>query len=147
VQHIYTEIEIDAPPATVWEHLADVASYPAWNPHVIEVRGDLSVGSKLDITGRREGVTDRSMAVTVTDLERERRLAWVGTVLTGALFEGRHTFELEELDGGRTRLVNREDVRGLLAGVVVTDDPEVDYERMNAALKDRVERATVEPSP
>lgn len=138
--NIYTEIEVDAPPAAVWAQLTDLDAYGAWNPHVVAARGDLAVGSALDITVAREGTRDRSMTVTVTDLDSERRLAWVGRLGSPLLFEGRHVFELAPLDGDRTRLVNREEIRGLLAGMVVTDDPAVDYEKMNAALKARVER-------
>lgn len=141
MRHIRTEIEIDAPPAAVWAALTDVDAYEAWNPHVVAARGDLAVGSTLDITVAREGTRDRSMTVTVTDLDPERRLAWVGRLRSPLLFEGRHVFELEPLDGDRTRLVNREEVRGVLAGLVVTDAPEVDYEKMNAALNARVGRA------
>lgn len=141
MREIRTEIEIDAPPAAVWEVLTDLDAYEAWNPHVVAASGDLSLGSSLDITVRREGVRDRSMTVTVTELFPELHLVWVGKLLSATLFEGRHVFELEPLDDGRTRLVNREEVRGLLAGLIVTDDPEVDYEKMNEALKERVERA------
>ncbi|WP_255196650.1 SRPBCC domain-containing protein [Halorarius litoreus] len=137
---IRTEIVVDAPPADVWQALTETDAYPAWNPHVVEAHGDLAVGSRLDITVRREGVRDRSMRVTVTDLDPERKLAWVGRVLSPLLFEGRHVYELEPLDDGRTRLVNREEVRGVLGGMVVTDEPEVDYEKMNRALAERVER-------
>ena len=50
------------------------------------------------------------MTVTVTDVDPERRLEWVGTVGFGWLFEGRHAVALEPLDGDRTRFHNREDV-------------------------------------
>lgn len=140
MRDVRTEITIDAPPAVVWQVLTDTDAYPAWNPHVVEATGELAVGSTLDITVRREGVRDRSMRVTVTDLEPERQLAWVGRVVSPLLFEGRHVYELDPLDDGRTRLINREEVRGVLGGLVVTDQPEVDYETMNRALAARVER-------
>lgn len=140
MREIRTEIEIDAPPAAVWEVLTDLDSYEEWNPHVVAASGDLSLGSMLDITVRREGTRDRSMRVTVTELMPPLQLVWVGTLLSSALFEGRHVIDLVPLDGNRTRLVNREEVSGVLAGMIVTDNPEVDYERMNRALKERVER-------
>jgi hypothetical protein len=141
MREIRTEIDIDAPPAAVWAVLTDLESYPEWNPHVVAASGVIELGSTLDITVRRAGTRDRSMSVTVTELFPDLRLVWVGTLLAGAVFEGRHVFELEPLDGERTRLVNREEVRGVLAGLVTTDEPEVDYAKMNQALKRRVERA------
>ena len=140
MREIRTEIDIDAPPAEVWTVLTDLDAYPEWNPHVVAASGAIELGSTLDITVRREGTRDRSMTVTVTELFPDLRLVWVGRLLTGTVFEGRHVFELEPLDGERTRLVNREEVRGVLAGLVTTDDPAVDYEKMNEALRERVER-------
>jgi hypothetical protein len=142
MRDIRTEIVLDAPPAVVWAQLTDLDAYPEWNPHVVEVAGTLAEGSRLDITVRREGTRDRSMTVTVTDLDPERRLEWVGRLLSPRVFEGRHVYELEPLDDGRTRLVNREEVRGVLGGMVVTDEPEVDYEKMNRALAARLEGTT-----
>lgn len=138
--NINTEVEIDAPPAAVWAQLTDLDAYEAWNPHIVAARGDLVVGSALDITVAREGTRDRSMTVTVTKLDPERWLAWVARLVSPLVFEGKHVFELERLDDHRTLFVNREAISGILTGLVVTDDPRVDYEKMNAALKARVER-------
>ncbi len=141
IQSIETFVDIDAPPSVVWNLLTDLSSYPEWNPHIVRARGDLRVGSSLDIRIRRKGVKDRDMTVTISELEPERRLAWVGTLLHTRIFEGRHVYELEPLDGSRTRLHNRESVRGLLASSALTDDPARDYEAMNRALKSRAEQA------
>ncbi|KAB1193226.1 SRPBCC domain-containing protein [Haloferax sp. MBLA0076] len=138
---IRTAVEIDASPSAVWDVLTDFSSYPAWNPHVPHASGDLRVGEAVDIVVRREGGKDRSMTVTITALEPERRLEWVGKLLSPRLFEGRHTLELEPLGEERTRLVNREELSGVFARFATTDEPERDYEAMNRALKTRVERA------
>lgn len=143
MQHIATHVDVDAPPAVVWDCLSDLASYPDWNPHVVSATGTLEEGSTLRIRVRRVGAADREMTVTVTDVDPERRLAWVGRLWSPWLFEGRHTFELEPLSGDRTRLHNREEVSGVLGRFVVTETPERDYEAMNRAVKERVERATV----
>lgn len=140
---ILTHIDIDAPETVVWDLLTDLPAYPDWNPHVTNAVGDLRPGGTLDIRVRREGVRDRDMTVTVADLDPGRRLAWVGTFGSPWLFEARHAFELETLDGNRTRLHNREDVSGLLGRFAVTDDPERDYEAMNRALKSRAERVAL----
>lgn len=136
---IRTEIDIDAPPAMVWDVLTDVAAYGEWNPHVRSVRGDLRVGESLDILVRRAGTRDRWMSVTVTSLAPAKTLEWVGRVGGPWLFEGRHTLTLEPLDGDRTHLVNSERLSGLFVPLVVTSAPERDYEAMNRALKARVE--------
>jgi hypothetical protein len=139
---ISTSIDIDAPRAAVWATLTDLSSYPEWNPHVTRADGTLREGEPLEIRVEREGDRAREMTVTITDVEPERRFEWVGTVGFRWLFEGRHVFELEALDGDRTRLHNREEVSGPLQSLIVTDDPERDYVAMNEALKARVERTT-----
>jgi hypothetical protein len=141
MREITTETEIDVPPETVWDVLTDLPSYPEWNPHIPRANGDLRVGAPIDIVVRRTGVRDRSMTVTITELEPERRLAWVGRLLSPRLFEGRHVLELEHLDGGRTRLVNREVLSGVFARFATTENPETDYEAMNEALKRRAEQS------
>lgn len=141
---IDTSIDIDAPPSVVWDHLADLDSYPEWNPHVTAAEGDLREGATLHNRVERAGAKPREMRVTVTDVDPGRRLEWVGTAGFRWLFEGRHIMELEPLEGDRTRLHNREEVSGLLGPFVVTDEPERDYEGMNEALKERVETREVE---
>lgn len=79
------------------------------------------------------------MTVRVSELDPPRRLQWVGTVGPKRPFRGRHTFDLDALEEGRTGLVNREEVTGLLVPLAVSETPERDYERMNRALAERVE--------
>ncbi|WP_410766528.1 SRPBCC family protein [Haloferax sp. DFSO60] len=148
MREIRTERIINAPPADVWDVLTDISSYPDWNPHLVNatVNSDLRVGSNLEVLVRREGARDQSMNVTVTELEPGRKLAWVGTLLSPLLFSGRHTFELEPFSNNRTRFINREEIRGILASLVTTATPERDYEAMNEALKQQVETAAAAPA-
>jgi uncharacterized protein YndB with AHSA1/START domain len=46
-EEIITEIVIDAPAERVWEVLADLASYPEWNPRIRRASGELRAGSRL----------------------------------------------------------------------------------------------------
>ncbi|KAB1187448.1 MULTISPECIES: SRPBCC domain-containing protein [Haloferax] len=140
MQEIRTEIEIDAPPATVWTELTDLSSYSEWNPHIPDASGTLEVGESLDILVRRAGVKDRSMTVTVTALDPGKRFEWVGKLLSPRVFEGRHTMVLEPVGEEKTRLINRERITGVFARFVTTAEPERDYEAMNRALKERVEQ-------
>jgi hypothetical protein len=138
MRHIRTEREIDAPPAAVWAVLTDLPAYPAWNPHVVAAEGDLREGARLDIRVRTGDGHPRAMRVTVERVDPERTLSWVGTVVGSGVFEARHTFELHPLAGDRTRLVNREDLTGVLVGVVVPEDASLSYGAANEALAERV---------
>ena len=147
MREIRTELEVDAPPEVVWDVLTDLSAYPEWNPHVTAASGDLRERSDLDIEVRPGGSRSRSMNVTVTALEPQRKLEWVGTVVSPWLFEGRHTFELEPLADDRTRVVNRERLGGVLVRFVVADDAECDYEAMNLALAERAENRYAAETP
>jgi len=137
---IRTEIEIDAPPAAVWDVLTALEAYEQWNPHLPRASGALREGSEIrvrvDPSTAPTGVT---ITPTVTALEPERTVEWTGSILHPRLFEGVHTFELEPLDGGeRTRFVNREALTGLVVPLATVGDVEADYEAMNEALAARV---------
>lgn len=46
---ISTEIDIDAPPEAVWAVLADGPAYPAWNPFVKKLEGELNAGQRITV--------------------------------------------------------------------------------------------------
>ena len=71
-----TQIDITAPPATVWAALTDVDRWTDWNPLIDEARldGPLAVGSVIH--WRTTGLTLASKLVTV---EPGRAIGWDGT--------------------------------------------------------------------
>lgn len=142
MREIRTEIEIDAPPETVREVLADIDSDEEWDSYLPQVTGDLREGESIEITVDRIGERRQTMTVRVSTVEPVKRLQWIGTVGSKWVFEGRHTFDLYSLDEGRTRLINHEPVSGFLTPFVLSDEPQRDYDRMNHALKERAERRT-----
>ncbi|KTG09116.1 hypothetical protein AUR64_15070 [Haloprofundus marisrubri] len=139
MKHIRTSIDIEAPPSIVWEILTDLDAYHEWNPYITEASGEVEEGEIVEIhvepTGRRQSTLD----CRVTNVVPERRLQWVGELRVPGLFRGRHTFELDALGDDRTRLVNREEVSGLLTRFVVTEETPLDYEWMNKELARRAE--------
>ena len=78
---------------------------------------------------------------TVTALEHQRLLEWLGRFVLPGLFDGRHRFELVELPDGGTRLVQSETFSGLLVRASGrTLDSTIDgFEAMNEAVKQRAE--------
>ena len=83
-----------------------------------------------------------TMRPTVTEVREGRVLEWFGKLLFGGLFDGRHRFELIP-EGGSTRLVQSEQFSGMLVPLVkkLLADTEREFERLNLALKKRVEQA------
>lgn len=140
VREIVTEIDVDAPPARVWEVLTDFESFPEWNPFVREAAGEPVAGSRLKVQihpPRGKGNTFRP-SVIVADANRELR--WLGRVLIPGLADGEHIFEIESRENG-TRFIQREEFRGplwsLLKGTL--EKTEQGFHAMNSALKERAE--------
>lgn len=137
---IETTIDIDAPTAVVWATLLDFAAYSDWNPFVQHVAGDPTVGSRLRVRIAPPGGRAMTFKPHVTSLEPEARLEWLGRLGVRGLFDGRHEFRLESIDGDRTRLTHSESFSGLLVGILLDEDAiRAGFESMNEALKDRVE--------
>ena len=138
---LHTEIQIEADPARVWAVLTDFAHYPAWNPFLVDVRGDAEPGSRLRVTLSPPGGRRITMRPTVTAWEPGRVFEWWGHLGVRGLFDGRHRFELHAHDTG-TRLVQRETFTGLLVPLLATtlDGPTAaGFALMNEALRDRAE--------
>jgi hypothetical protein len=137
---VSSTIELDAPPAEVWRVLTDTAAHSGWNPFITELRGDLVVGNRIDVRITPPGGRPMSFHPTVTDVEPGRKLAWLGHLLFPGLFDGAHSFVLEPLSDGRTRLVQSETFRGLLLGFSghLLHNTEAGFTAMNEALRREV---------
>lgn len=141
---IVTEVEIDATPAQVWSLLGNPASYRDWNPFIVSMEGQLIEGATLVNTMRPEAGSEMTFRPTVLRAEPERELRWLGRLFVPRLFDGEHYLILEERNGG-TRLVHGERFQGVLLWFIDASRFRADFERMNAALKARVETAAAAP--
>lgn len=140
---LHTEIEIDAPPATVWRVLTDLARYPDWNPFITSAEGTVAVGERLTNRLEPPGGTAMTFRPTVTEVEEGGVFEWIGRLGVPGLFDGRHRFELVA-EGDRTRLIHREHFGGVLVPLMkkkLDTATRTGFEAMNAALKERVEAA------
>lgn len=136
-----TEIEIDAEPDRVWRVLVGFAEYPEWNPYLTSVDGPLVEGASLTLVSASTDGSERRQRVSVVKIEPPRCLRYRSKLWLPRLFDGEHYFELTPLDGGRTRLVQGEDLTGAL---VQSMGPRLTamargFVGMNQALKKRVE--------
>jgi hypothetical protein len=137
---VRTSVEIDAPPDAVWRVLVDFASYPAWNPFIRRIEGELRVGARLRATVQPPGHKPMTFRPMVRVADPSRELRWLGRVLLPGLFDGEHAFVLEP-GGGGCRVRHEETFRGFLvsAFAAMLDDTAKGFEAVNAALKRRVE--------
>lgn len=139
---VRTEVTISAPPAKVWSVLTDAAGYREWNPFLVDMKGTPAVGETLENTMKPEGGSAMTFRPTVLVADKDREFRWLGRLVAPRIFDGEHYFLLEETATG-TRLVHGETFRGILLWVIGTDRFRADFERMNAALKARVEGANL----
>ena len=93
MKELSTEIEFEGTREEVWEILTDLSAYPAWNPFLQEIEGELRVGARLRV--RLQPVDERgiTMKPTVRAVEPGRELRWLGHLLvpgssTGSIDSG-----------------------------------------------------------
>jgi hypothetical protein len=127
----------------VWRVLTDFSRYPAWNPFVVSVGGAAAPRARLAVClqpweGRIWRFRPRIVAFS-----EERALCWRGSLGLPWLLDRQQCFELQPDGPGRTRFVQRGELRGLLAPLVpgsMMEAAERGLDGMNAGLKDRAER-------
>ena len=136
-----TDIEIDAPPETVWAVLTDLVSYSEWNPFVVSSQGIPAVGERL--TNRLQPPGGRAMTFrpTVTVVETGQVFEWLGRLGFPGVFDGRHRFEIEPTPTG-SRFTQSEAFSGVLVRFMrksLDTQTLQGFRAMNSALKSRAE--------
>ena len=136
-----TEIYVDAPPESVWPILTDLDQYPNWNPLIPQAEGDIREGARLTVRIETPGGPAMTVRPTLTRVDPQRELRWLGQLFVPKLFDGEHIFELHPENGG-TRFVQRENFSGLLVPFLwgsMEAATRRGFEAMNEALKQRAE--------
>ncbi|WP_051980936.1 SRPBCC domain-containing protein [Burkholderia sp. 9120] len=140
---IETDVLIDSSPQAVWQVLTATADYPAWNPEISRLEGQLREGNVIEFA---EGTGPDAMVFhpRILVVRPERELRWKGYVWLPGLFDGEHWFVLEPV-GNRTRFIQGETFTGVLVGRLTLSvlKATVDSMReMNEALKQRTEQTS-----
>jgi uncharacterized protein YndB with AHSA1/START domain len=88
--------DVTAPRDVVWNVVADIDSWPRWNPDVSEVSlsGELAPGSEF-----RWKAGPGTIRSTLREVEPPRRIAWSGKSLGASAV---HVWTLEPTSGGTT---------------------------------------------
>ncbi|PSB03931.1 SRPBCC domain-containing protein [Merismopedia glauca] len=135
---VYTEITIDAPLHRVWDNLINFSQYPQWNPFLINAKGEIKVGSQLQITAQPPGFKRMTMNPTIVKVENCQELRWKGKVIAPGILDGEHIFKLEEVAPHRTKLIQQEFYSGLLVLLMakkLKTNSQKGFELMNQSLK------------
>ena len=142
--HLETSIDIDAAPEAVWAVLSDLSSYPSWNPFIREASGTLAAGERLDIELQPTRGRAMRFRPTVLAADANSELRWLGRLGVRGVFDGEHRIAIEPTGGG-SRLVQEERFTGVLVPFLARSlrrGTLPGFERMNEAVKERVEAQT-----
>jgi hypothetical protein len=142
MEKIETVIEIAAPPARIWGVLVDFNRYPEWNPFIPSVKGKAETGEQLEVLIQPPSQKAMQFRPVVLRADRERELRWRGKLFVPGLFDGEHSFTIEPIAVGRSRLRHSETFTGLLVPLLAKQlrtSTRAGFEQMNFALKQRVE--------
>lgn len=123
----------------MWAIVADVEHYHCWNPFFVRATGKLSEGESLRLTMQPVGKSPQSFAPQVLAVVPGRQFVWRGRLVMPGLFDGRHVFSVQRLQGGGTRFTQEESFSGVLVPFAGFAPYSAGWERMNKALKARAE--------
>lgn len=140
-KEIKTEIIINASREKIWEVLTDFEQYPQWNPFIIRIEGKPIKGTRLKNT-LQNGNKQFQFKPVVTTAEPGKSFAWLGSVLVKGIFDGHHSFVLEDVGKGQVKLIHSEKFRGILSGFLLKKigaGTKQNFVKFNEALKGRVE--------
>ncbi|MEP5729367.1 MAG: SRPBCC domain-containing protein [Sulfitobacter sp.] len=139
---ISTEIEIEASPKDVWAVLSNTEAHSEWNPFIRAFVGDLMVGNQLTVTIEPPGNASMQIKPEILRVVEDKELLWVGRMGFRGIFDGEHSFILEETDRGTTLFRHAETFSGMLVYPLMAfigASTQEGFHAMNIALKSRVE--------
>ena len=137
-----TSIQIHASPQRVWAVLTDRAAYPRWNPFIVSSDGQLKPGATL-INRMHDATGDTTFTPVLQVVDPGHELQWIGRVGPGGIFDGQHTFTIQQIRPGLVLFTQREDFTGVAVpfyeGHLHADTLPM-FRAMNAALAQQAGR-------
>ncbi len=113
---------------------------------MVYVEGTFAAGNRLKVHLAPSVGKPRVFTPVVTRMTYGESFRWRGRFVFPYLFDGERVFELESLSLVATRLMQRENFRGLLVPFLrgmLNKRTKADFQRMNQALKTRAENRMV----
>ena len=134
---INTSIIIQSKPSAVWKVLTEFEKYPFWNPFIKSIVGKIEVGKKFTVK-----FDSNTFKPTALVYNPNSEFTWLGRLFLPGIFDGKHSFILEENQDGSTTLFQQESFSGILVPLLkkklakeITDK----FKLLNEGLKVRVE--------
>lgn len=142
--YVAATTDVDAPAHVAWAVLADTDKYAEWNPFVRRLDGDLVVGNKIEVELQLNDRKLQKMSPRIVVADAGTAFEWLGGFGFRGVFDGRHRFEIQAVDVGRSRLVQSEKLSGALVPFfrkMLTCATPAAFVACNDAFKQRVEDA------
>ncbi len=143
MKRICTTINIQASPEDVWEVLADIEEYPAWNPFITRINGKLRVGEPLKVEYETNSSFKVKLKTLVLNTEVNKEIRWMGHFWMNGLLNCEHLFRIEELEDGNVHFINCEKFTGPLVPLfmyLLEEDMNNGFKTMNEHLKRMAEK-------
>ena len=140
-EKIEHRLGIRAPAEAIWSVIADIHGWAAWNPLYPKARGDLRIGSPLDLELALPGRPARAIRPVIADWVPNEQIHWRLKML-GGLVKSTRYLEIERLTETGCIFSNGEMFDGLLGPAVarrMRRDIRAGFAAMGEALKVRVE--------
>ena len=144
MKELATEIQINSQPESVWKILTDFKNYYQWNPIIVKIIGELSIGNQLEIHVNTIGGKNRIYHPKITKIIPNQELRWRGQFFSSKIFSGERIFLIEKLSDNKVNFVNKEIFSGIglkLVSKKTEDDISASFKKMNEALKKTVEQS------
>lgn len=138
MHEIHTEIEIQSSPEQVWQVLTDFDRFSQWNPFILSAKGELQVGSQLELFIQPPNSSGMKFRPRVLKVEPNREFRWLGKLLISGLFDGEHIFTIESIAENKVRFQQIEQYKGILVPFLwksIDINVRQGFNDMNKALK------------
>jgi hypothetical protein len=134
-------VGIQAPAEVIWEVIADLDAWHAWNPLYPKASGQIRIGGVLELTLALPGQSPQQIRPTVLEWVPNEQLHWRLTML-GGLVKTTRFFEIESLAEASCIVSNGELFAGLMGPSIAKRMGRAVYRAfvdMDEALKTRAE--------
>ncbi|GHB77638.1 SRPBCC domain-containing protein [Persicitalea jodogahamensis] len=141
-KELKTQIRIEAAPDQVWDVLTDFEKYPAWNPFIKSLTGQVAVGHTINVRLEPPEGSGMTFKPKVLAMEKNKEFRWLGQLFFKGLFDGEHRFALVDNGDGSTTFLHSERFEGILVPLfneMIEVNTRNGFEDMNQQLKIRVE--------
>ena len=141
MKEVYSEIQINASASVVWDILTDFEKFGEWNPFIKEISGTLKEGSELRIFIEPPNSKGMEFKPTLKKVETEKKIQWLGKVWIPKLFDGEHSWTINQIDDNTVLFIQKERFTGIFIPFFskLLKNTKSGFEMMNQNLKQRAE--------